>query len=187
MNQKTMKQLCMVLCLLTAAMLYTGCGNQNRNNTSNGNGTAMEGGTVMPEANQSTGHPNTSNTSAGNDDNQSNVGQNIGDAASDVAEGVGNAVDDLAGVDYSDYNSAYEYLLEQIGGTDSTSKYEVRNKSRDLHNYNSSDSTRKGYRFEVYDTSQGNGKKYGVFYVDQETGKIYKERGTNQVEEYKTK
>ena len=43
-----------------------------------------------------------------------------------------------------------------------------------------------GYHFEIYDTSDDSGKKYGDFYVDKDTGKIYKRNTkTEKLEEYK--
>ena len=42
------------------------------------------------------------------------------------------------------------------------------------------------YHFEIYDTSDDSGKKYGDFYVDKDTGKIYKRNTkTEKLEEYK--
>lgn len=185
MNKKRIKQLFVILCLSVTAMLYTGCGNNKTDATTTGDAAT----TVMPEG-TTTGAEGDTGTDAGVQDNNgaSSLGEDVENAADDVADGVGDAVDDLAGVDYGDYDSAHKYLMGQIGGTKNSGKYEVRNENRELTNYDTSDSSRKGYRYEIYDTSKGDGEKYGVFYVDQETGKIYKESGkNNKIEEYKVK
>lgn len=183
MSKKLAKQLLLILCLVVTAILYTGCGNKNTDTP------ADEGAATTAQSegtSQVTG--DTGTDSSAQDNNGTNLGEDIGNAADDVADGVGNAVDDLAGIDYSDYDSANDYLMGQIGGTDNAGKYEIRNEDRELKSYDTSDTSKKGYRYEVYDTSKGNGEKYGVFYVDQETGKIYKEGDKdNKIEEYKTK
>ena len=62
-------------------------------------------------------------------------------------------------------------------------KYEVRNETKDEQEYRDGAS---GYHFEIYDTSDDSGKKYGDFYVDKDTGKIYKRNTkTEKLEEYK--
>ena len=66
---------------------------------------------------------------------------------------------------------------------DKDGKYEVRNETKDEQEYRDGAS---GYHFEIYDTSDDSGKKYGDFYVDKDTGKIYKRNTkTEKLEEYK--
>lgn len=187
MNKKSIKQTVVIFCLAATAMMYAGCGSsQNNANQNEGNGTsAVQEGT-------STAGTGSSTTATDQNTNQNNdgvtIGEDVGRAVDDAANGVGNAVKDMADVNYGDYDSAHEYLMGQIGGTDHKTRYEVRNENRELTNYDKSDSGKKGYRYEIYDTTKGNGKKFGVFYVDQETGKIYKETGKDKkIVEYKVK
>ena len=59
----------------------------------------------------------------------------------------------------------------------------VKNKSEETTEYQDGS---EGYHFEVYDTKDDSGKKYGDFYVDKDTGKIYqKNTDTKKIEEYK--
>lgn len=181
MCKKPAKKLLLLFCLIAVALFYTGCGNKDNNMTNEGGNTA----TAQSEgATQGTDEKGT-DTSA-QDDANDNIGDDIGNAAEDVADGVGDAVEDMTGVDYGDYNSANDYLMGQLGGTEG--QYEIRNEDKELKNYDTSDTSKMGYRYEVYDTSKGDGEQYGIFYVDKETGKIYKESGKDKkIEEYKTK
>ena len=77
----------------------------------------------------------------------------------------------------------YDYLLNRLQNDDKDGKYEVRNETKDEQEYRDGAS---GYHFEIYDTSDDSGKKYGDFYVDKDTGKIYKRNTkTEKLEEYK--
>lgn len=184
------------------AILFTGCGrnNQNRPDETGGNeaSTAQsEGSTVAPGQSGNQNGQNSTDNGTGNDSGNgtgmngntgtdNSLGNDLGNAADDLADGVGNAVDDLAGVDFNDYNSAGEYLMGQIGTTQKEGRYEIRNEDRTLKNYDSSDASKKGYRYEIYDSQKG--KSHGVFYVDSETGKIYQETGKDKtIKEYKSK
>lgn len=190
MNKKRMNHVVVILCLAITALIYTGCGNNRNNGTVNeGNGTsAVREGTSTAGTNAGTTENNVNNKGVNNDNNGVDIGEDIGRAADNVANGVGNAVNDMAGVNYGDYDSAHEYLMGQIGGKNHNGRYEVRNENRELTNYDTANAGRRGYRYEIYDTTKGNGEKYGVFYVDQETGKIYKETGKDKkIEEYRTR
>ena len=100
---------------------------------------------------------------------EDNLVDDAEDAVDDVADGVGDAVDD--------------YLLNRLQNDDKDGKYEVRNETKDEQEYRDGAS---GYHFEIYDTSDDSGKKYGDFYVDKDTGKIYKRNTkTEKLEEYK--
>ena len=103
-------------------------------------------------------------------------------AVDDVADGVGDAVDDIAN-GFDNYDDAHDYLLNRLQNDDKDGKYEVRNETKDEQEYRDGAS---GYHFEIYDTSDDSGKKYGDFYVDKDTGKIYKRNTkTEKLEEYK--
>ena len=74
-------------------------------------------------------------------------------------------------------------ILVNTTKNDKDGKYEVRNETKDEQEYRDGAS---GYHFEIYDTSDDSGKKYGDFYVDKDTGKIYKRNTkTEKLEEYK--
>ena len=80
-------------------------------------------------------------------------------------------------------DDAHDYLLNRLQNDDKDGKYEVRNETKDEQEYRDGAS---GYHFEIYDTSDDSGKKYGDFYVDKDTGKIYKRNTkTEKLEEYK--
>ena len=159
--KKNIWTLCMAaVMILGTSILFTGCGNNNNNNT--------------------TGNPS-GNASADATDNDS-LADDVGDAADDIADGAQDAVDDVAN-GFSDYGDARDYLLNRLGRDNTDGQYEVRNESQDVTEYKSG---AKGYHFEIYDTSDDSGKKYGDFYIDKDTGKIYKKNtDTNKVEEYK--
>ena len=98
---------------------------------------------------------------------EDNLVDDAEDAVDDVADGVGDAVDDIAN-GFDNYDDAHDYLLNRLQNDD---------KYRDGAS---------GYHFEIYDTSDDSGKKYGDFYVDKDTGKIYKRNTkTEKLEEYK--
>lgn len=192
MNKKRIYHVVIILCLAVTALIYTGCRRNDRNNAAvnEGNGTSavQEGTSAAGTGTSATNNNDNNGMNNNNDNNGVDIGEDIGRAADDVANGVGRAVGDMAGVNYGDYDSAHEYLMGQIGGANNNGRYEVRNENRELTNYDTANSGRRGYRYEIYDTSKGNGEKYGVFYVDQETGKIYKETGKDKkIEEYRTK
>ena len=93
-----------------------------------------------------------------------------------------NLVDDAEDA-VDNYDDAHDYLLNRLQNDDKDGKYEVRNETKDEQEYRDGAS---GYHFEIYDTSDDSGKKYGDFYVDKDTGKIYKRNTkTEKLEEYK--
>ena len=96
-----------------------------------------------------------------------------------------NLVDDVEDIanGFDNYDDAHDYLLNRLQNDDKDGKYEVRNETKDEQEYRDGAS---GYHFEIYDTSDDSGKKYGDFYVDKDTGKIYKRNTkTEKLEEYK--
>lgn len=105
-----------------------------------------------------------------------------GKAADDVADGVGDAIDNLGGGSFDTYGDAKTYLLEKLSKDNAGANYEVRNETEDLTAYNNNDSGAEGYQFSVYETD-GN-EKIGIYYVDKDTGKIYRYMGKNSIEAY---
>lgn len=108
--------------------------------------------------------------------------EGAGEAADDVADGVGDAIDNLGGGSFDSYDDAKTYLLEKLKKDNSGANYEVRDEIKDLTAYNNNDSGAEGYQFSVYETD-GN-EKIGIYYVDKDTGKIYRYMGKNSIEAY---
>ncbi len=119
-----------------------------------------------------------------NDDNKATTeGTSENASASTDEDSVADAVDDVAN-GFDNYDDAHDYLLNRLGKDNKNAKYEVRNETKDTKEYRDG---AKGYHFEIYDTSDDSGKKYGDFYVDKDTGKIYrKDTKTKKVTEYKS-
>ena len=158
--KKTLKLTSLLFTLILAvSVVFTGCGNGRKDSTTKG----------------TTENNNASGTT------EDNLVDDAEDAVDDVA-GVGDAVDDIAN-GFDNYDDAHDYLLNRLQNDDKDGKYEVRNETKDEQEYRDGAS---GYHFEIYDTSDDSGKKYGDFYVDKDTGKIYKRNTkTEKLEEYK--
>ena len=139
--KKIRKTLVLATVFVVACLVFTGCGKNSKNDSAD-----------------TTGDDNIMDDAA---DVVDDVGEGIGDAA----EGAG---DVLSGNNFDNYNDAHDYFLEQMGGYNQDAKYEVRNESQDLMEYQGGS---KGYRFELYDTSKDkNGTRVGEYYVDSSTG-----------------
>ena len=110
------------------------------------------------------------------------VADGVGDAVDDVADGVGDAIDNLGGGSFDSYEEAKKYLLDKLKKDNAGASYEVREETDALTSYNSNDSGAVGYKFSVYETD-GN-EKIGIYYVDKNTGKIYRYMGKNSIEAY---
>ncbi len=163
--KKTIWTLCMMCVFaLGISLVFTGCGNQNRNDT-----------TDMTTEENAAG-----NVSSATEDDS--LADDVGEAADDLADGAEDAVDDVAN-GFDSYDDAHDYLLNKLSTDNSDGQYEVRNEKKDVTEYKDG---AKGYHFEIYDTSDSSGKKFGDFYVDKENGKIYKkDTKTKKIEEYK--
>ena len=159
--KKTIKRMSLMFAIaLITSIIFTGCGNGRKDSTTNGS-------------------TQSNNETSATDDN---LADDVGDAVDDVVDGVGDAVDDVAN-GFDDYDDAHDYLLNRLQSDDQDGKYEVRNETKEEQEYK--DGAR-GYHFEIYDASDDSGKKYGDFYVDKDTGKIYKRNTkTEKLEEYK--
>lgn len=156
------KSFSLVLVLIMVSACLAGCGTNNR-------------GTTADNALNDLG------TNANNAvNNAGDVVKDAVDGVEDVAEGAGNLV---TGNGFNTYNEAHDYLLEQMGTGNTNAKYEVRNESQDLMEYQSGS---KGYRFELYDTATDtNGTRVGEYYVDSATGLIYqKDEESGEITQY---
>lgn len=159
--KKTIKRMSLMFAIaLITSIVFTGCGNGRKDSTTNGS-------------------TQSNNETSATDDNFADDAE---DAVDDVVDGVGDAVDDVAN-GFDDYDDAHDYLLNRLQSDDQDGKYEVRNETKEEQEYKDGAS---GYHFEIYDASDDSGKKYGDFYVDKDTGKIYKRNTkTEKLEEYK--
>lgn len=152
-------------CLVIMAFSLTACGSDNN-----------------PESTGTT----TEDTDGNTDNSDTGNGDTLGDDVGDIIEDAGDAVDDVAkdvadGISgtYDTYDDAYDYFMGQI--SDDSGRYEVRNNDKDLTEYTSGST---GYHFELHDTTNESDSKVGDFYVDSETGKVYKADDEGNVSEY---
>lgn len=130
------------------------------------------------------GNSDNASTSGNNTNNLAeDVGNDVGNAVEDVADGVGNAVDDLVGNGgFENYNDAHDYFMNTMGSYHTDAKFELRDEDQKLNDYQEGS---KGYRFNLYDTSNNeNGEHFGEFYVDATSGKIYRRGEDGTISEY---
>lgn len=161
------KLLCLSVVACSICVGLTGCGNSDKGSTSGNNDNNMVG-----DAADNVGN------AAGD------LAEGAGNAVEDVADGVGNAVDDLVGTNgFDNYDDAHKYFLETMGNYHTDAKFEIRDEDRNLADYQEGS---KGYRFKLYDTSKNQeGELFGEFYVDADTGVIYRTEGDNKFTEYR--
>lgn len=179
MTQKSVKQFILSSLFILTCFCFTACGStKNGNNADETPGVNNETGNTTNDMNN-TGTNDSTNGSMNND--STGVGETL-------MEGAENLVEDITNIDFTDYKSSHDYLLDKIAGNEGndSGRYVVREESKEAVSYDPLDSTKKGYRYEVYDTTSDSDDKYGVFYVDHETGTIYRENDkTDKIEEYK--
>lgn len=193
------KSVMIMLFLLTAAFAVSGCGNNadtqestaaswtteqknDENSPENMTGTEDKvGKDTVGDAADDVGDA-AKDIADGAGDAAKDIVEGAGEAADDVADGVGDAIDNLGGGSFDSYDDAKTYLLEKLKKDNSGANYEVRDEIKDLTAYNNNDSGAEGYQFSVYETD-GN-EKIGIYYVDKDTGKIYRYMGKNSIEAY---
>lgn len=190
--KKRKKTILFSMAIMSVIMVFCGCGmNSNNGNTSgteNGNDKVNlyspgEFGTTTADGIE----PEPYGTESENvTDSGSDAAEEIGDATKDlvddVADGVGDAIDNLGGGSFDKYEDAREYLLGKLQKDNAGAKYEVREENKDLIAYNHNDSGAEGYQFNVYETDRN--EKIGIYYVDKDTGKIYRYMGKSSIEAY---
>ncbi len=154
------------------AFTLTGCGGGTANSTSGNNNT-----------DKNDLSDNVSNASRDVADGVGDAAEDVVDGAKDVAEGIGNATDDLLGSGgFNNYNDAHDYFLDTMGSYHSDSKFELRNEDKELNDYQEGS---KGYHFYLYDTSRNSsGEKFGEFFVDATSGRIYQKNDSGSITEY---
>lgn len=131
------------------------------------------------------GNNTTNGSTSGNNDNNvvEDVANDAGNAVEDVADGVGNAVNDLVGNGgFNNYNDAKDYFMNTMSSYHADAKFEIRDENQELNDYQEGS---KGYRFNLYDTSTDqNGTLFGEFYVDANSGMIYRKDENGNITEY---
>lgn len=179
MKTKNKAILVLSVLMLVYSFTLTGCGNDNVNSATDNNNQAQNG------TNQN-GTNNNGNNNGTN--NGSNVGNDLSNAVDDVGDAVGdvgNAVGDMLGANFngfSSYEDAHDYFMSTMQGQNNSGRYEVRNENKELNQYQNG---RYGYQFELYDVTQGEGSRLGEYWVDRDTGKIYRKNDkSGEFEEY---
>lgn len=131
------------------------------------------------------GNNTTTGSTSGNNDNNviEDVVDDTGDAVEDVADGVGDAVDDLVGNGgFDNYKDAHDYFMDTMSSYHADANFEIRDEDQELNDYQEGS---KGYRFNLYDTSNDeNGELFGEFYVDATSGMIYRKDENGNINEY---
>lgn len=202
------KMIFFYMVILSMTIVFCGCGTNSKaggsdDGTQNDKvnlyspgefGTTTEKG-IQPEQYGNDSEMNNGKTDSYNENNSasqnamddvSDVAEGVGNTAEDivddVADGVGDAIDNLGGGSFDKYEDAKEYLLGKLQKDNVGAKYEIKEENKDLTAYNHNDSGAEGYQFSVYETDRN--EKIGIYYVDKDTGKIYRYMGKNSIEAY---
>lgn len=160
-----------IVCAFFAISL-TGCGTKKTDSTSGNNNTDKND---LSE--------DISDAAENAADDVKDAGEDAVDATKDVAEGIGNATDDLLGDGgFDNYNDAHDYFLDTMSSYHSDAKFELRDEDKELNDYQEGS---KGYHFYLYDTSKNEkGDRFGEFFVDATSGRIYQKGSDNSISEY---
>lgn len=129
---------------------------------------------------------NAKGSTSGNNNSGNAAEDAVNDAANatdDLTDGIGNAVDDLVGKGgFDNYADAHSYFMDTMGSYHSDAKFEIRDEDKNLNDYQEGS---KGYHFKLYDTSKNkDGEMFGEFYVDANSGTIYKKGDNGKISEY---
>ena len=156
---------------VTVSAMLTGCGSSTANSTSGNNNTDKND---LSEK--------VSDASDDVADAAKDVAEGAADAVGDAASEIGDATDDLLGDGgFDNYNDAHDYFLDTMSSYHSDAKFELRNEDKKLNDYQEGS---KGYHFYLYDTSKNeSGDRFGEFFVDATTGRIYL-KSNDKISEY---
>lgn len=172
MKTKNKAILVLSVLMLVYSFTLTGCGNDNVNSATDNNNQAQNG-------------TNQNGTENNGNNNGNNNGSNVGNDLSNAVDDVGDAVGDMLGANFngfSSYEDAHDYFMSTMQGQNNSGRYEVRNENKELNQYQNG---RYGYQFELYDVTQGEGSRLGEYWVDRDTGKIYRKNDkSGDFEEY---
>lgn len=104
------------------------------------------------------------------------------DAEDNIEEDADGIMDNLGAGTFDTYEDAKNYLMDKLTADNEDMSYEFREETQDLTSYDSGNPGAEGYQFHVYE-SEG-GKKRGDYYVDKDTGKVYRYTKDNKIMEY---
>ena len=99
-----------------------------------------------------------------------------------IEEDADGIMDNLGAGTFDTYEDAKNYLMDKLTADNEDMSYEFREETQDLTSYDSGNPGAEGYQFHVYE-SEG-GKKTGDYYVDKDTGKVYRYTKDNKIMEY---
>ena len=163
-KQKTyVAMLLAVLVILSLA----GCGMKNAKD----NAEATTGWSVANPDNTTEDKKTTESTDAKDNAQDNNMEED--------ADGI---MDNLGAGTFDTYEDAKNYLMDKLTADNEDIAYEFREETQDLTSYDSNNPGAEGYQFHVYE-SEG-GKKTGDYYVDKDTGKVYRYTKDNKITEY---
>ena len=165
--------MCIMAVLTATAFALTGCGKDTTTGSTSGNNNTDKNDVSE----------NMSDAAKDVADGAKDAGRDVVNGAKDMAEGIGNATDDLLGHGgFDNYNDAHDYFLSTMGSYHSDAKFELRDENTSLNDYQEGS---KGYYFHLYDTSKNtSGDEFGEFFVDADSGRIYRRGSNNSIEEY---
>lgn len=103
-------------------------------------------------------------------------------AQNNVEEDTDGIMDNLGAGTFDTYEDAKNYLMDKLTADNEDIAYEFREEDENLTSYDSNNPGAEGYQFHVYE-SEG-GKKTGDYYVDKDTGKVYRYTKDNKITEF---
>ena len=104
------------------------------------------------------------------------------ESTDNIEEDADGIMDNLGAGTFDTYEDAKNYLMDKLTADNEDMSYEFREETQDLTSYDSGNPGAEGYQFHVYE-SEG-GKKTGDYYVDKDTGKVYRYTKDNKIMEY---
>lgn len=162
-KQKT--YVAMLLAVLVVLSL-AGCGMKN----SKDNAEATTGWSVANPDNTTENKKTTESTDTDNN------------AQNNIEEDTDGIMDNLGAGTFDTYEDAKNYLMDKLTADNEDIDYEFREEDENLTSYDSNNPGAEGYQFHVYE-SEG-GKKTGDYYVDKDTGKVYRYTKDNKITEF---
>lgn len=150
------KYLLLAVCMTASMVLFCACGNSKSESTES----KSESSTDMSS------EKDTESTSDGND---GGIIDEAVDAVKDVADGVTDAAEDVVSGAFKSFDDAKDWFMDQLPSGDG--RFEVANSDTDLAEYSDG---KKGYHIELHDNELEGDTKAGDFYIDADSGKVYK-------------
>lgn len=124
----------------------------------------------------------TTGWSVANPDNTTENEKTTETTREDIEEDAGDIMDNLGAGTFDTYEDAKNYLMDKLETDNEDIAYEFREENESLTSYDSANPGAEGYQFHVYE-SEG-GKKTGDYYVDKDTGKVYRYTKDNKITEF---